>query len=328
MNPVSVIIVNYNGRRLLKECLESILNQSHAHIEIILVDNASRDGSAGYVEESFPGVRVVKLFENRGFTGGNIEGLKYAHGDYIMLINNDVVLDNDCIKKLATALETHPDAGIGATKMIVYGRDIIDTAGDGFSTSFKGFKRGEGKEANNYCNEEYIFGACAGAAIYRRSMIDEIGFFDDDFFLIYEDVDMNFRAQLAGWRALYVPDAIAYHKVRSTIGDMSDMAVYYSLRNCEFVRIKNAPFPLLMRYFPSFFLGAIADFLYFCVKHRKIKLYFKAKIDAIRLMPTMLKKRRRIMSKRKADNKYLITLMTTLFEKDFFFTKAKKFLYK
>lgn len=293
-----------------------------------MVDNASSDASVEYVESAFPEVKIVALSENTGFTGGNIEGLKYAGGDYIMLVNNDVVIDSDCIQNLAAAIESRPDIGIGAPKMIVYGKDIIDSAGDGFSTSFKGFKRGEGMHADNYNDEEYVFGACAGAAIYRKSMIDEIGFFDEDFFLIYEDTDLNFRAQLAGWRALYVPSAVAYHRVRSTIGNLSDMAVYYSLRNSELVRLKNMPCLLFMRHLHSFILGIVLDFLYFCIKHGKIKLYFKAKIDALKLMPKMINKRRQIMSKKKANNKYLISLMTTLFDKDFFVIKVKKFFYK
>lgn len=325
---VSIIIVNYNGKHLLKECIQSILNQSYPSIEIILIDNASQDGSVELVAALFHDVKVVKLQTNTGFSGGNLEGLKYATGDYIMLINNDVVVDKDCISNLTASMEKHPDVGIGAAKILVYGKDSIDSAGDGFSTSLKGFKRGEGLQSNNYDKEEYIFGACAGTAIYRRSMIDEIGFFDDDFFLIHEDTDLNFRAQLGGWKVLYIPSAVVYHKVRSTIGNMSDTAVYYSLRNSELVRIKNIPSWIFLRCFPAFILGVILDFLYFSIKHRKAGIYLKAKIDAMRLLPKMLKKRKLIMSKKMVANKYIGSLMTPLYEKEFFLTKLKKLLYK
>lgn len=322
---ISVIIINYNGKHLLKECIQSILNQSYPDIEIIMVDNASRDGSAEFIEELFPQIKIIKLSLNTGFAGGNIEGLKYASGDYIMLLNNDVAIDMDCVNNLVASMEKHPDVGIASAKMLVYGKDIIDSAGDGFSTSLKGFKRGEGLQANHYDNEEYIFGACAGAAIYRRKMIEEIGFFDEDFFLIHEDTDLNLRAQLAGWKVLYVSSAIAYHKVRSTIGNMSDTAIYYSLRNCELVRMKNIPTGIFLRCLPAFIIGSILDFLFFALKHGKIRLYFKAKIDAIRLLPKMLKKRRLIINKKIVSNEYLKSLMTPLYEKGFFLMKIKKF---
>lgn len=177
-----------------------------------------------------------------------------------MLVNNDVVLDRDCISNLIKSFESHLDIGIAATKMLVYNGDKIDSAGDGFSTSLKAYKRGEGSQSNEYNDEEYVFGACAGAAMYRRKMIDEIGFFDEDFFLIHEDTDLNLRAQIMGWKVLYVPTAIAYHKVRSTIGEMSDLAVYYSLRNSELVRIKNIPIGVFLRCLPAYILNSILDF--------------------------------------------------------------------
>jgi len=171
-----------------------------------------------------------------------------------------------------------------------------------------------------------VFGACAGAAIYRRTMLDAIGFMDEDFFLIHEDTDLNFRAQLAGWKVLYVPSAIVYHKVRSTIGHMSNMAIYYSLRNTELTRFKNVPFCLFLWCLPYYALGIIIEFFYFGVKHKKLSLYLKAKIDAIRLLPKMLIKRRAIMSNKKVNNRYLFSILTPFWHKEFFFAKAKKFL--
>lgn len=323
---ISVIIVNYNGKHLLKECIQSILSQSYPNIEIIMIDNASVDGSAEFVKELFHDIKIIKLSSNKGFAGGNIEGLKYAQGDYIMLVNNDVVLDTDCISNLVTSLESHQDIGIAATKMLVYNGDKIDSAGDGFSTSLKAYKRGEGLYSDNYNNEEYVFGACAGAAMYRRKMIDEIGFFDEDFFLIHEDTDLNLRAQIMGWKVLYIPSAIAYHKVRSTIGQMSDIAVYYSLRNLELVRLKNIPTEVFLRCLPTFILGSLLDFFYFFIKHGKMGLFFKAKRDALKLLPDMMKKRREIVKRKKVDNNYILNLMTSIFEKNFFLLKAKKFL--
>ncbi len=324
---ISAIIVNFNGRHLLKACLESLYNQSFKDMEIIVVDNASEDNSVQYVKDLFPDVKLISLSQNMGYASGGNEGLRHSNGRYIALLNNDVELDRHWLENLFAAMEANPEAGIGASKILVYGANMIDSAGDGYATSLKGFKRGEGKSAEEYNIQEYIFGACAGAALYRRTMLDKIGFMDDDFFLIHEDTDLNFRAQLNGWRVLYVPTAIVYHKVRSSIGNMSDTAIYYTLRNSELVRIKNVSHGVFFRCMPVFILGLITEFYYFAFKHRRFRLYFKAKKDALKLLPVMLKKRKVIMRQRKTDNKYLMGMLTPVWQKDFLRSKIQKLLH-
>jgi GT2 family glycosyltransferase len=324
---ISVIIVNYNGKSLLGACLESVYGQSLNNIEVILVDNASNDGSVEYVSAAFPATKIVSLQSNCGFAGANAEGLKYTGGNYIMLLNNDAEVDRDCLRNLYSAMEEAPEVGICATKMLISGRDVIDSAGDGFSTLLlKGFKRGEGEDPQIYERREHVFGACAGAALYRRKMLEDVGFFDQDFFLIQEDTDLNFRAQLAGWKVLYVPSAIAYHKVRSTIGSMSDIAVYYSLRNSEFVRIKNIPSGIFVGCFPFYIIGMLLEFLYFAIKHKRFFVYLKAKRDAIRFFPKMWRKRRTIMDNKRVQNRYIYGLMSPFWHRGVFFSKVEKFL--
>jgi len=326
LKAISVIVVNYNGKHLLRACLESLYSQYFKNIEIILVDNASQDGSTEYVREGFPDVKVISLPRNIGFAGANNEGFKQAKGHYIMLINNDAEVDKNCIERLYAVMEPRPDVGIGAAKMIVYGKNIIDSAGDGFTTNLKGFKRGEGMPSSHfYDREELVFGACAGAAIYRRVMLEETGFFDEDFFLIQEDTDLNFRAQLAGWKALYVPSAIVHHKVRASIGHMSDVAIYYALRNSELVRIKNVPLSFFLRCLPEFIIGEMAEFIYFALRYGKLRLYINAKVDAMKLLPGMSKKRRQIMKTVRVTNDYLRSMMTPAWNKEFVRTKVKKF---
>ncbi|HXW68647.1 MAG TPA: glycosyltransferase family 2 protein, partial [Dissulfurispiraceae bacterium] len=303
MPKVSIIIVNYNGERVLGDCLMSVDGQSFRDFEVVLVDNASTDGSlslAGHLREEWKETpfHLISLPENRGFTGGNIEGLRHCSGDYIVLLNNDTEPDRGWLQALADAADAHPEVGICASKLIKHGTNSVDSAGDLFSTALKGFKRGEGDIASGFSREEYIFGACAGAALYRRSMLDDIGFLDEDFFLIHEDTDLNWRAQLSGWKVLYVPSAVVYHKVRSTIGRMSDLAVYYTVRNSEFVRIKDMPCRVFFRCFPSFLAGMLTEFVLFGIRHRRPGLYLKAKSDALRLLPRMMKKRTDIMKKR------------------------------
>ncbi len=333
MPKVSILILNYNGGNLTQECLRALMFQTFRDFEIIVIDNGSSDDSLRAIQEflalssSSTAAKLIPLKSNTGFSGGNIEGMKYARGEYIALLNNDTEPDRLWLEELVKAMNTHPEAGICASKMLVYGTGIIDSAGDGFSTLLKGFKHGEGEEAERYSVQKYVFGACAGAALYRRSMIEDIGFLDENFFLIHEDTDLNFRAQLYGWKVVYVPTAVVGHKVRSSIGHMSDMAVYYTLRNSEFVRIKNVPFNLLMRCLPEFILGSIAEFMYFAVKYGKAKMFFKAKRDALRMLPEMLRERKQIMKNKKMSDKYLAEVMTPVWSREILRSKARKLFY-
>lgn len=332
MPKVSVIILNYNGKELIIDCLHSVERQRFQDFEVIVVDNGSSDGSVSEINKFLKdshiisNAKLIPLDKNFGFTGGNIEGLRYCSGKYIILLNNDTVVDENWLYELVGAIDSHPEVGICASKLIVYVTDVIDSAGDGYATSLKGYKRGEGEDSKRFSQQEYVFGACGGAALYRREVLDDIGFLDEDFFLIHEDTDLNFRAQLAGWKVLYVPTAVVYHKVRSSIGYMSDKAIYYTLRNSEFVRIKNVPFLVFLRCFPEFFIGMITEVIYFSIKHKKIGLYLKSKLDVIKMLPVMFKKRRCIMKKKKVSNKYLYGIMTSVWGKEFLKLKIKKFL--
>jgi len=333
MTKVSVIVINYNGRDVVIDCLRALGGQSFKDSEILIIDNASSDGSLDEIERFLEGsplgspVKLIPLNMNMGFAGGNLEGLKNTNGEYIALLNNDTEPDKEWLGELVKAMDKNSEIGICGSKMIVYGTDIIDSAGDGVSAALRGFKRGEGENYLLHNQKGYVFGACAGAALYRRKMIDEIGFLDEDFFLIHEDTDLNFRAQLNGWKVLYVPTAVVYHKVRSSIGPMSDTAVYYTLRNNELVRIKNVPLGVFIRCLPEFLIGMLTEFVYFAIKHRRLRLYFKAKLDALRMLPKMLKKREAILRNRKVTNRYLLSMMTPVWQKDFLMTKIKKFLY-
>lgn len=329
---VSVIIVNYNGEGLTVDCLKALEGQTFKNFEVLVVDNASSDGSLyeiqRFLKERSTGfqVKLIPLDNNTGFSGGNIVGLKHASGEHIALLNNDTEPGERWLEELVNAMDNAPEAGICASKLIVYGTDIIDSAGDGFSTSFRGFKRGEGENLSLYDKQEYIFGACAGAALYRKKMIDEIGFLDDEFFLIHEDTDLNLRAQLAGWKVVFVPTARVYHKVHSSIGWMSDTSIYYTLRNGEFVWIKNIPVLIVLPHLPTLFIKTILEFIYFAIKHKRPRLYIRAKVDALKMIPMMLGKRRNIMRLRKVTNRYLMQIMTPLWNREFIRSKVNKLI--
>jgi hypothetical protein len=271
--------------------------------------------------------KIICNTANTGFAGGGVIGFKHAEGEYIALLNADAEAESSWLQSLIDTMDLQKETGICASKLIVHGTDKIDSAGDNFSKTMKGFKRGEGREAKEHIKEEHVFGACAGSALYRREMLDDIGFFDKDFFLIYEDTDLNLRTQLAGWRVMYVPAAIVYHKVRSSIGKMSELAAYYSLRNSELVRFKNIPFGVFLLCLPQFIIGMISEFAYFAIKHRFFRLYLEAKFDALKLLPKMLRKRKEILGKRKVGNKYILGIMTPLLEKNFIKSKIQKLLH-
>lgn len=331
MSNVSIIIVNYNKKELLKKCLNSLIALDFNDFEIVVVDNGSTDGSVEEIKKilsissDLPLIKPVYLPHNSGFSRGNLEGVQHAQGKYIALLNNDTEVHKQWLQELAKAMDDHKDVGICASKLIVHNKNTIDSAGDGFARSLQGYKRGEGHDSNEFNYQEYVFGACAGAALYRRDMLEDIGFLDEDFFLIHEDTDINFRAQLAGWKALYVPTAIVYHKVRSSIVDMSDIAVYYTIRNREFARIKNVPYLVFLRYLPWFIINEIGEFVFFALKHKRFSLYFKAKKDALKLVPLMLKKRRQIMKNKRVSNKYIMSVLTPVWEKDFLCSKLRRF---
>jgi len=292
-----------------------------------LVDNNSTDGSVGFIRERFRDIQIVELSKNRGFTGGNLAGLEVARGEFIALINNDTRAEDGWLENLLRPMLLDEKVGICASKLIIDGTDRIDSAGDGITSAGVGFKRGLWKDKSNYVQEELVFGACAAAALYRRKMLDEIGFFDDDFFLNDEDADLNFRAQLFGWRCVYVPTAVVYHKVNASIGRLSDNSVYHHSRNLEFTWIKNFPIGLMLRLAHHKVIQEIGAFSYLCVRHHKWRAFFRAKRDALRMLPSMLRKRKEIQAKKRASNGYLRTVMTPLFSRELIRQKIRQFIF-
>ena len=323
---ISVIIVNWNQRELLNDCLCSLSRQSYSDYETIVVDNGSRDNSVALIKEHFPSVKVVELAENKGFTGGNAAGLSVADGEFIALINNDARAEQNWLERLVAPMLTEPDVGICASKIVIDGTEAIDSAGSGLTTAGVGFNRGLGMDRGLFASPEAIFGACGAAALYRRSMLEEIGFLDDTFFLYDEDSDLSFRAQLAGWKCRYVPDAVAHHKGNATSERLSGLHVYYHTRNLEFVWIKNMPAALMVRFFHHKLIQELAAFIYLCLRHGKWASYFHAKIDALKMLPGMWRKRRVIQARRRVSNAYIRSLMTSMFTWGFVRQKIWQFI--
>jgi hypothetical protein len=305
---VSVVIVNWNGKEFLLECLEGLRQQTYRDFSVILVDNGSQDGSAAFVSEQYPEVSIVALHDNRGFAAANNIALDSVDAEFVALLNNDAVPDPLWLKSLVEALEEHPQAGLAASKMLLYGRrGVIDRAADGYTRAGAALLRGRGLSADRHRVREWVFGACGAAALYRMAMLRDIGFFDEDFFLLYEDVDLSFRAQLKGYKCLYVPEALVYHRSSSSIVHDSSLSVYYGQRNLEWVYIQNMPTRLLLRTILSHILYDIAALSYFVVSGRG-KDFFRAKRDALRGLKRALRKRERIQSGKVVDDGYLWSL--------------------
>jgi GT2 family glycosyltransferase len=305
---VSIVIVNWNGREFLLECLEGLRRQVYRAFSVILVDNGSHDGSTAFVSENYPEVSIVALQDNRGFAAANNVALQTVETEFVALLNNDAVPDPLWLKSLVEALEEYPQAGLAASKMLLYDRrGSIDRAGDGYTRAGAALLRGRGLSADCHRVREWVFGACAAAALYRMAMLRDIGFFDEDFFLLYEDVDLSFRAQLKGYKCLYVPEALVYHKGSSSIVHDSSRSVYYGHRNLEWAYIQNMPSRLLLKTIIPHILYDIAALSYFVISGRG-KDFFRAKKDALRGLKRALKKRQWIQSGKVVDDGYLWSL--------------------
>ncbi|TVM04110.1 MAG: glycosyltransferase family 2 protein [Candidatus Brocadia sp. WS118] len=255
---ISVIIPNFNGRPFLEACLHSLSRQTYAHFETLLVDDASTDESLSFVLAHYPGTRIISLKKNVGFASAVNEGIQQAKGQYIALLNNDTEVDENWLMELHHALESHREAGFCASLMINYNdRNRVDCAGIGFSSWGRAYKRGEGGLVNHYGQPSFIFGASAGAAMYRKVLFERIGLFDEDFWAFFEDVDLSFRAQLAGFQCLYVPTAMVYHIGTASHNKKSLKLHYTGYRNKQWVIFKNYPAYYLFKYYFKYGLSEI-----------------------------------------------------------------------
>lgn len=252
MNPfVSVIIPTWNGRDHLELCLPALAAQRYTPFEIIVVDNGSTDGTVAWLAEAWPHIRVVALPENRGFTGGVNAGIDAATGEWLALLNNDTEAEPRWLSEALAVAERHPAAGMVASKLMLWDeREKIHSAGDFFTLSGRAGNRGVWQpDGPAFNNEEWIFAPCAGAALYKRALFEKVGTFDERFGSYLEDVDLAWRAQLAGFRCIFAPKAIVYHRVSATGG--GPLGSYYDGRNAFYVLLKNMPASLLRRHWPA-----------------------------------------------------------------------------
>jgi len=314
---VSVVILTFNGMGYVKDCLSSVLDQTYPNIEVIVVDNASEDGSPELVEEQFPSVRLIRNSSNLGFAAGNNVGIRLAHGDYIVLLNQDTRADSHWIEEVVKVAEQDKKIGMCASKLLYTDEPkTINNTGILLFKDLSTVGRGINEvDVDQYGYQEEVFGAYGAAAFYRGAMLKKVGLFDEDYFLIHEEDELAFRARFAGWRCIYVPTAVVYHARSAHTGLHSPLKLYYSERNRIWNVIKFLPFPLvILSFFPTFRRYVAMTLFALRAKEAKaeqarryslIRLGFtlvKAWFDAYRGLPKMIKKRHQIQSTKKASN--------------------------
>jgi GT2 family glycosyltransferase len=308
---LSIIIPHYNGAHHLPPCFNSLRNQTYPHLEIILVDNGSTDESLPLTRRDYPEVNIIELAQNIGYAAIN-RGFEQAQGDIVVPLNNDTEVTPGWAQALVEALQKYPDAGMAASKLLLFDRrDTLHSAGDGFGIDGLPFNRGVWqKDEGQFDADTYIFGGCGGAVAYRREMLEDIGFFDEDFFMYLEDVDLNWRAQIAGYRAVFAPDAVVYHHLSASGGGV--IASYFTGRNTIFMLAKDLPGAIFRR-----------------CGWRILKAQLKITLDALRAwrgeaararlrgqlaglwgLPKWLAKRKAVQAKQRVDDAYLESLLT------------------
>lgn len=294
-NKVSVVIPNYNGKRFLAACLKALLSDA-PEAELLVVDNGSADGSRELVEREFPGVRLIALDQNYGFPRAVNEGIRAASRPYVILLNNDTEVLPGFTDALADALEADGRAFSAQAKLIsLYDPERIDDAGNYYCALGWAFARGKDRTAARYEEPGAVFAACAGAAAYRRELFEKIGSFDEAHFAYLEDIDVGWRARIAGYRNLYVPSAKVLHAGSGTSGSRyNEFKVSLSSRNNIYLIWKNMPFLQILLNLPLLAAGFGLKYLFFmkkgfgrtyakglreglrlCRKGRKVRFYWK-----------------------------------------------------
>ena len=275
---VSVVTPNYNGLKFLNTYFETLAIQGRFIEEIIIVDNGSTDGSIQLIEEYMNSpnfkidIKLIKNEENLGFAPAVNQGIRMAKSEYIFSINNDVELDFMTIEKLLESMEGSIASGDNPfsiqSKMISYhDKDLIDDAGDEYNLLAYTKKLGDGSHKDNYNEKMEIFSSCAGAALYRKSALEEIGCFDNNFFAYVEDIDLSFRAQINGYKNFLEPESIVYHYGSATSGSRyNEFKIKLAARNNVWLIYKNYPIPQKIVNFIFIFLGFFIKYLFFLKK--------------------------------------------------------------
>lgn len=291
---VAVIILNWNGRDHLAACLPSLFAQTYEQFEVIVVDNGSTDGSQRWLREHYPQVRLVENSTNQGFAAANNQAIRATQAEYIVLLNNDTVVEPHWLRALVAAAKTDPAIGMVAAKMLLASSPgIIDSTGIAIDRAGIAWGREGGRPDHPASPGALVevFGASGGAALYRRVVLDEIGLFDEAFFAYLEDVDLAWRAQWAGWRCVYAPDAVVWHHHSATGNRIPHFKSRLLGRNKIWLIARQYPFPHILWYLPLILLYELLSLAY-AARERRLGSALAGRLEALRRLPAVLKQRR------------------------------------
>lgn len=260
---VTIIIPNYNGLKFMEPCFKALRAQSDQNFELLVVDNGSTDGSVKWLEDHQ--IPSIFLEENTGFSGAVNIGIRESVTPYVILLNNDTEPQPDYVKEMVKAIERSPKIFSVSSKMIqLYHKDLMDDAGDMYSVLGWAYQRGVGQKSSGYQKACRVFSACAGAAIYRREVFDEIGGFDEDHFAYLEDIDVGYRAKICGYENWYCPKAVVYHVGSGTSGSKyNSFKVKLAARNNLYLNYKNMPLLQLILNFLPILAGMAVKYMFF-----------------------------------------------------------------
>ena len=314
MPAVSVVIPNLNGEHLLPMCLDTLRKQTFTDFEVIVVDNGSNDGSVRLLREKYPEVRIVELDRNYGFAYPVNRGIEAAAGEYVCVLNNDIELDGRWMEELLISLQKHPDAGSANPKLMRYHeRQRVNVLGIRVNLDGHVEIVGAGEyDRGQYEEERFVFGVNAGASMYRKAMFNDIGLFDEVFFASFEDVDLSFRAQLAGYKALYVPKSVGYHMVGSTIKRKRYRPTYLNNRNSILFFWKDMPGELIKKHLGIIISRKAGVFFKRVLKNFwKIRTlyYLSGTVSGYLRMPYIRKVRKKVQQHRRVSPEYIESIL-------------------
>lgn len=308
---IAVVIPNWNGERRLVACLDAVYALS-GKPQIIVVDNGSTDSSVKLIEENYPEVDLIKHTKNRGFAGGVNSGIlraKELDATFVALLNNDALPDKNWLKELANTLDSDHTLASAASLMLSADKQTIDSTGDFYTTWGLTFARQRDQKASQaYPESNLVFGASAGAALYRLEALEDIGYFDENFFAYYEDTDLNFRLQLAGWKSRYNPKARVSHKWGSTSSALKGFTTYQTFKNLPLILWKNVPIRLLPIVFFRFHIAYTILYINSLARGRGWPAT-KGVLRMLSLLPATFLKRRSVQKNCRVSVEYISSIL-------------------
>jgi GT2 family glycosyltransferase len=309
---IAVIVVNWNADDYLKKCLKGLKSQTLKPTRVIVVDNASTDGSINGLKEEFEDFEIIKLEENTGFSFANNLAVKNVDNcDWIAFLNPDAFARPDWLEKLSKAVEEFPECASFGSHMLRYGSDKIDGTGDIYHVCGSAWRRDHGVLSSKVERKmQEIFSPCAAASFFRRDVFTKAGGFDENFFAYFEDVDLGFRLQLKGYACRYVPDAVVEHVGSATTSRYSDFAVYHGQRNLVWSYIRNMP--RFWYYLPQHIIFNLAALVWFALKGKATPV-FRAKWHALKEFPRVWALRKKTQEECVVDTSVVINKMSRNF---------------